>query len=213
VSNRNLDKSVDWAEIIKFFAALFAIMNPLGNIPVFLSVTDGRSDRERAHIAAVASGAVAAILGASVLVGALFLDAFGISIAGLRTAGGLIVLSIAYSLLQAQPSGMHHGAGDAAPQDDPAVYPLAMPLLAGPGAIATAIVFAHGAAGTAAHVGLVGVVVLMAALLYAAMRLAVPVSRLLGDAGMNVATRLMGIVLAAIAVQMIFAGARVLMQG
>ncbi len=204
---------MDWAEVIKFFAALFAIMNPLGNIPVFLSVTDGRSDRERARIAAVASVAVAAILGACVLVGALFLDAFQISIAGLRTAGGLIVLSIAYSLLHARPSGMHHAPGSAVPQDDPAVYPLAMPLMAGPGAIATTIVFAHGATGTAAHAGLVGVVVAMAALLYVAMRLAVPVSRLLGEAGMNVATRLMGIVLAAIAVQMIFAGARVLMQG
>ncbi len=203
---------MEWGEIVKFFAALFAIMNPVGNIPVFLSVTDGRSDAERARIATVAAIAVALILTACVLVGALVLEAFQISIAGLRTAGGLIVLSIAFSLLHARPSGMHHTAGDAAAQDDPAVYPLAMPLMAGPGAIATAIVFAHGASDPAGYGALIGVVVVMAAMLYLAMRLAVPASRLLGQAGMNVVTRLMGIILAAISVQMIFAGARVLMH-
>ncbi len=204
---------MEWTEIVKFFAALFAIMNPVGNIPVFLSVSEGRADAERARIAAVAASAVAVILVTCVLVGAVLLDAFQISIAGLRTAGGLIVLSIAYSLLHAKPSGMHHAPGDAQAQDDPAVYPLALPLMAGPGAIATTIVFAHEASGAAAHAALIGVAVVMAALSYVAMRLAVPASRLLGAQGMNIITRLMGIILAAIAVQMIFAGARVLAQG
>jgi MarC family membrane protein len=200
---------VDWGEIVKAFAALFAIMNPIGNIPIFLSVTDGKSDAERSRIAGVAAAAVAAILVACVLIGAELLRAFGISVAGLRTAGGLIILSIAYSLLHAKPSGMHHAPGDADPQENPAVYPLAMPLLAGPGAIATVIVFAHGATG---YVGLIGVVLVMAVLLFLGMRLAVPASRLLGDAGMNIITRVMGIILAAIAVEMVFAGARVLLR-
>ena len=138
---------MEWGEIAKFFAALFAIMNPIGNIPVFLSVTDGKSGGERFRIAAVAAGAVATILVVCVLIGADLLKAFGVSVAGLRTAGGLIILSIAYSLLHAKPSGMHHAASDADSndQENPAIYPLAMPLLAGPGAITTVIVFAHGA--------------------------------------------------------------------
>jgi MarC family membrane protein len=203
---------VTWAESIKFFAALFAIMNPIGNIPVFLSVTSEKSDPERSRVAAIAAIAVAVILIVCVLVGAALLDVFGISVAGLRTAGGLIVLSIAYSLLHAKPSGMHHAPADADPKESSAIYPLAMPLLAGPGAIATVIVFAHGATGVAAYASLIGVVLLMAALLFLGMRLAVPASKFLGEAGMNVITRVMGIVLAAIAVEMVFAGARVLMQ-
>jgi multiple antibiotic resistance protein len=187
-------------------------MNPIGNIPIFLSVTDGKSDAERSRIAGVAASAVAVILIVCVLIGAELLRAFGISVAGLRTAGGLIILSIAYSLLHAKPSGMHRGASDADAQENPAVYPLAMPLLAGPGAITTVIVFAHGASGATAYTGLIGVIVAMAVLLFLGMRLAVPASRLFGDAGMNIITRVMGIILAAIAVEMIFAGARVLLR-
>ena len=107
---------------------------------------------------------------------------------------------------------MHHAPGDADAQESPAVYPLAMPLLAGPGAIATVIVFAHGASDATAYAGLIGVVVVMSVLLFLGMRLAVPASRLLGDAGMNIITRVMGIILAAIAVEMVFDGARVLLR-
>lgn len=203
---------MDWGEVAKAFAALFAIMNPIGNIPIFLSVTDGKTDAERSRIAAVAAGAVAAILIVCVLIGTKLLQAFGISVAGLRTAGGLIILTIAFSLLHAKPSGMHHAPGDADAQESPAVYPLAMPLLAGPGAIATVIVFAHGASDATAYAGLIGVVVVMSVLLFLGMRLAVPASRLLGDAGMNIITRVMGIILAAIAVEMVFDGARVLLR-
>jgi MarC family membrane protein len=203
---------VEWGETVKFFAALFAIMNPVGNIPIFLSVTDGKSDAERSKIAAVASLGVAAILVVCVLIGAELLKAFGISVAGLRVAGGLIILSIAFSLLHAKPSGMHHDPADAGAQENPGIYPLAMPLLAGPGAIATVVVFAHDAHGAAAYASLIGVVAVMAALLFLGMRLAVPASRLLGTSGMNIITRVMGIILAAIAVEMVFAGSRVLLQ-
>jgi multiple antibiotic resistance protein len=203
---------VEWGDIAKYFAALFAIMNPIGNIPVFLSVTDGKSDAERSRIAMVAAAAVALILIVCVLIGAELLRAFGISVAGLRTAGGLIILSIAYSLLHAKPSGIHQSPTDATAQDNPAIYPLAMPMLAGPGAISTVIVFAHGASGASAYPGLIGVIAVMAVLLYLGMRISVPASRFLGNAGMNVITRMMGIILAAIAVEMVFAGARTLLQ-
>jgi multiple antibiotic resistance protein len=202
---------VEWSDLVRFFAALFAIMNPIGNMPIFLSVTDGKSPGERSGIALVAAISVAAILVACVLFGTQFLAAFGISVAGLRTAGGLIILSIAYSLLHAKPSGMHHDPGsESAAQPNPGIYPLAMPLLAGPGAIATVIVFAHNAHDGVAYGELIGVVVVMAVLLFVGMRLAVPASKLLGQSGMNIVTRVMGIILAAIAVEMVFAGARVL---
>jgi multiple antibiotic resistance protein len=203
---------MEWGETAKFFAALFAIMNPIGNIPVFLSITDGKTDAQRFRIAVVASIAVALILIACVLIGSELLRAFGISVAGLRAAGGLIILSIAYSLLHAKPSGMHQSPSDADAQDNPAVYPLAMPMLAGPGAISTVIVFAHDASSASTYSALIGVIVVMATLLFLGMRMSVLVSRFLGAAGMNVITRMMGIILAAIAVQMVFAGARALLQ-
>ena len=203
---------MDWGETVKFFAALFAIMNPIGGMPVFLSITEGKSDADRARIALVASAAVAVILVVCVLIGAELLKAFGISVAGLRTAGGLIILSIAYSLLHAKASGMHQAPADAEPQESPAVYPLAMPMIAGPGAISTVIVFAHGASAPSGYVPLIVVIALMAILTYLGMRMSVLASKVLGEAGMNVITRLMGIILASIAVEMIFDGARVLMQ-
>jgi len=201
-----------WSELVKFFAALFAIMNPVGNMPIFLSVTDGSSDAQRSRTALVAASAVAAILTTFILVGPGLLTVFGISVDALRAAGGLIILSIAYSLLNAKPSGVHHDPADAVAQENPGFYPLAMPLLAGPGAISTVVVFAHGARGAPAYTGLIGVVAAMAVLLFLGMRLAVPASRLLGTAGMNVITRVMGIILAAIAVEMLFAGARGLLK-
>lgn len=204
---------VEWGDIVKFFAALFAIMNPVGGIPVFLSVTEGKTDAERSGIAAVASIAVAAILIVCVLIGAELLRAFGVSVAGLRTAGGLIILSIAFSLLHAKPSGMHQSPEDARAQDNPAIYPLAMPMIAGPGAISTVIVFAHDPGNSSAYFALIGVILAMAVLVFLGMRMAVAASRLLGNAGMNVITRMMGIILAAIAVEMVFAGARGLLQG
>ena len=204
---------MEWSDIVKFFAALFAIMNPIGGIPVFLSVTDGKTDVERARIATVASIAVALILIVCVLVGVELLRAFGISVAGLRTAGGLIILSIAYSLLHAKPSGMHQSPEDVRAQDNPAIYPLAMPMIAGPGAISTVIVFAHGAGGASAYGALIAVIVVMAFLVFLGMRMAVLASKVLGPAGMNVITRMMGIILAAIAVEMVFAGGRALLQG
>jgi multiple antibiotic resistance protein len=203
---------MDWGELVRFFAALFAIMNPIGNMPIFLSVTEGRTDAERSRTAFVAATAVAAILSVCVLIGAQLLHVFGISVDALRTAGGLIILSIAYSLLHAEPSGMHHDPAEMVAQENPGVYPLAMPLLAGPGAIATVIVFAYGARGAPPYAGLIGVVLVMAVLLLLGMRLAVPASRLFGPAGMNIITRVMGIILAAIAVEMVFAGARGLLK-
>lgn len=202
---------MEWNDTVKFFAALFAIMNPIGGMPVFLSVTAGKSNSERARIALVCAASVAIILVVCVLLGAELLKAFGISVAGLRTAGGLIILSIAFSLLHAKASGIHQTAGDEEAQESPAVYPLAMPMIAGPGAISTVIVFAHGTQGATGYATLITVILLMTVLIYVGMRMAVVTSRYLGEAGMNVITRLMGIVLAAIAVEMVFSGARVLL--
>ncbi len=200
---------MDSAEFLRFLAAMLAIMNPIGGMPVFISLTSDRSPEERRRIALVASLAVLIVLIVTALAGEAILHFFGISIASFRVAGGIIVLLIALSMLQAKRSEVHHSAEEAAEgatKDSPAVFPLAIPMLAGPGAISTVIIYSHQAHGPGGWGAIAVVLLLMVVATFVGMRVAVPVAAALGTAGMNVTVRLMGILLAAIAVEMIAGG-------
>jgi multiple antibiotic resistance protein len=196
-------------EFLRFGAALFAIMNPFGAIPIFLSLTADNTPAERRRIGAVAALAVLVALLTTALVGQHVLSFFGISIGAFRTAGGLIILVLALSMLHGRQSSVHHSPveqQDGEAKDDPAVFPLAIPLIAGPGSIATVILYSGQAPGLAGYVVIGATIALLCLVLGLALRLAAPLSGLLGPTGMNVATRLMGMLLAAIAVEMIAAG-------
>jgi multiple antibiotic resistance protein len=196
-------------EFPRFAAALFAIMNPFGNIAIFLSITADRSPAERRRIATVTATAVLITLLVVAVLGEQILGLFDISVGSFRIAGGIIILILALSMLHAQPSGVHHSeqeedAGKA--KDNPAVFPLAIPLIAGPGSMATVILYsqhAHGLPG-AATIG--AVIVLMSGLLLLTLHASDRLSRYLGPTGLNVMTRLMGMLLAAIAVEMMVGG-------
>lgn len=153
---------------IKVFAALFAIMNPIANIPIFLSLTEGRSDAERRRIASVAIlGVVVASL-VSVFAGQAILTIFGLTIDDFCLAGGLIVLLIALAMLHGSSSSQHQPDPDEASKNvrgSVAVYPLTIPLLVGPGTISTLIVFDHAASLQDAQIGLgVGLFAMIAVL-------------------------------------------------
>jgi len=197
------------SEFVKFAAALFAILNPIGNTAIFLSVTSERSDAERQRIALMTSVAVLITLLVTAAVGQEILDLFGISVGSFRVAGGIIILLLALSMLHARPSGVHHSPAEEADgkeKDNPAVFPLAIPVIAGPGAMATVIVNIQHAHGIGGIVTIGGVIVFMCVVLLLVLRAANRLSSLLGPTGMNVLTRLMGMVLAAIAVEMIADG-------
>jgi multiple antibiotic resistance protein len=197
------------SEFVKFAAALFAILNPFGNTAIFLSVTADRSSAERHRIALITAAAVLVTLLAAAVVGEEILALFGISIGSFRVAGGVIILLIGLSMLHARPSGVHHSAEEEAAgqqKDNPAIFPLAIPVIAGPGAIATAILYAQHAEGIGGALTIGVVIVLMCAVLLLALRAADRLSSLLGPTGMNVLTRLMGMILAAIAVEMMAGG-------
>ena len=197
------------SEFVKFAAALFAILNPFGNTAIFLSVTADRSDAERRSIALVASVAVLITLVVAAVLGQEILALFGISIGAFRIAGGLIILLIALSMLHARPSGVHHSAQEEAEgqqKDNPAIFPLAIPVIAGPGAMATVILYAEHAEGLGGALAMGLVILLMCLVLLVMLRAAGRLSSLLGTTGMSVLTRLMGMVLAAIAVEMIAGG-------
>ncbi|TWU43482.1 hypothetical protein Q31b_25230 [Novipirellula aureliae] len=200
-------------EIVKFIAAIFVISNPVGAIPLFLSLTKEYTSHERRRAALLASVTVAAVLSVNIIVGERILNFFGISIPAFQVGGGIMILLIAVSMLKAQQSSMKHTQEEtveAADKDCIGAVPLGIPLIAGPGAISTVIIFAHRNDTMFDHLAMIGVCVALGLCVWISLRLADPIGLLLGRTGINIGTRLMGLVLAAIAVQFIFDGTHAL---
>jgi len=205
-----------WTEQIKYLVGIFAILNPFGAIPIYLSMMTDRRPEVMHRTAFKASVAVAIILTLAVWSGDSLLSFFGIGIPAFRIAGGLLVLLIAIAMFGAKTSPARHtdeeqAEGEA--KDDIAVVPLAIPLLAGPGAISLAIVDAHQAGNITGkltfNLGIISVVMIV----WLVMRLAEPIGKRLGTGGLNIATRVMGLLLAAMAVQFMADGMLELFPG
>ncbi|MBI1200296.1 MAG: NAAT family transporter [Phenylobacterium sp.] len=214
--------ALDLAFAIKVFAALFAIMNPIANIPVFLSLTEGCTEAQQRRIAGVALAGVTIGCAVSALAGGAILGFFGITVDDFRLAGGLLVLLIALDMLHGGASTQHKptdqemaadddGAGGAGP--DVAVYPLTMPLLVGPGTIATLVVFGQTAMAQHQLAGLAAGLVAFLALLGVSLFAAPMIGRRLSPRVTAIARRLMGMILAAIAVEMMVTSLRALFPG
>lgn len=198
------------------FAAIFFIVDPIGLVPIFLSMTSRHSAQKCRRMAWRACLTASVVLVFFALAGALVLDIFSLTLGAFRVAGGLLLLLTALDMLRAK-----HAATRTSPEeeeegvalDDIAIVPLAMPLLAGPGAIATAMVLIaqHGKTwqGSAAVVGAILLTMLIA---YVLLRSAQQVKRILGQTGIAVLERVFGLILAAIAVQFVFDGARELLH-
>ena len=200
---------MEFALATKLFAALFAIMNPLTNLPVFLSVTEGKTAKQHAAIAFTGALSTFVILVVVLFAGRYILGFFDITVNDFRISGGILILGIAFSMLHVQTSRMTHSAEESdegRQKDNPGLFPLAIPLLAGPGSMTTIIVFDHKAEGLDYKLLCVGVIFVVCALIYVTFALGERVSEWLGASGMNVVTRIMGMLLAAIAVGMIVNG-------
>ena len=182
-------------------AALFAIMNPLVAVPFFAAITEGQSIARRNRLATSATVAVAITLATAALFGDTILESFAISIGSFRIAGGIIVMLMGLGLIRsnARTDAGSEGSGNPASQ---AVCPIAIPLLAGPGAIASIIVHCDGATQTGDYVTLAAVLIAMVAIVYITLRVAIPVARYLGETGLTVASRLLGMIVIAIAIDM-----------
>ena len=204
------------SEQFKFLIGIFAILNPLGAIPIYLSLMEGRGSEEMRKTAFKTAVAVAVILISSVWVGDSFLLFFGIGMPSFRIGGGLLLLIIAISMFGARISLVQHNHAEqveAERKEDIAVVPLAIPLLAGPGAISLAIVDAHQAASWPDKFVFSAGIAAIALIVWAVLRLAEPIGKRLGTGGLNIATRIMGLILAAMAVQFIADGLLVLFPG
>ncbi len=207
---------MEWTGYIKIFTTLLAIVNPLGVIPIFVSLTGDLTDYERRHIARTTSITVAVVLITATLIGKPLLNFFGVSIASFKVGGGILLMLMAIAMMQAKHTEgkqTPEEAEEAEEKESIAVVPIGMPLLAGPGAISTVIIYAD-ASSQPAHIGLIIVGSLMVALLtWGSLNIAGPVSKMLSKTGINIVIRLMGLLLAAIAAEFIAGGLLQLLPG
>lgn len=204
------------SEYIKIFFALLAVANPVGIIPLFISMTGGMSKPAVNHTARKASLTVAVVMVASVFAGAALLGFFGIRIPAFRVAGGILVMMTAMHMLSARVGPTRHTPEEdreAVEKEDVSIVPLGIPLIAGPGTISTVIMYADKAKTWVDTLALTACGVLVALAVYATLRLAEPISRLLGRTGVNIITRVMGLILAAVAIEFLAGGLGELFPG
>ena len=183
---------------------LLAIVNPLACVPFFIHYTQDFSFAQRQRTVWISSFSAFAVIAASALMGLKILEFFSISLASFQVGGGLLLLISALSMLNAQPAEARSNAAemqDAAARASIAVVPLTIPLLTGPATMSTVVIYADKAKNFWQLATLVGYGVVIALATALCFSLAQPIARVLGKTGINVMTRLMGLILAALAVE------------
>lgn len=202
---------MDLATYIPAFVTLFVIIDPIGLAPLFVALTQGMTPRQRRSIAIRACLVAAALLTLFGLAGEAVLGFLGISMPAFRIAGGILLFLTALDMLFERRSARRQGTADAEPDgDDPSVFPLAIPLIAGPGSIATMILLTGQDDSTLNLIAIHGVMAVVIVFVFILFLLAAPLERLLGPTGINVVTRLLGMLLAALSVQFVIDGLQTL---
>ena len=202
---------LDWNEYLKFLAGLFAIVDPLGSIPLFVVLTANQNLLERVQTARMAALTVGGVLLGVLLSGEPVLSFFGISFGSFQIAGGILLLLMALSMVQAQVSPVKNTQEeleDAESRASVAVVPLGIPLLAGPGAMSAVILYAHRSNHPGHYLVIAGEILLVAFSVWLCFRAAPFFTRWLGRTGINVSTRLMGLIIAALGVEFISNGVK-----
>jgi len=188
---------------------LLAIVNPLAIVPFFIHYTQGFSRKQRQRTVMIASLSAFAVIATCAIVGLQVLAFFGISLASFQVGGGMLLLTSALSMLNAQPAEAKttpDEVNDASARASIAVVPLTIPLLTGPASMSTVVIYADQAKTFLQHAALVGYGVVIALATAVCFTLAEPIARVLGQTGINVMTRLMGLILAALAVEVMADG-------
>ena len=194
--------------LITFVAALFSMMNPIGNVGVFAGMTADRDAAEARRIAWTCAGAIAVTLLVVTWTGGALLQFFGINVHELRAAGGVIVLLIGLSMLRSDNAHRQTSTEAKADADrnQVAIVPLAIPIVAGPGTMATVIIAAERHPGIWAKIDLSIAAISLAAFTGLLFAYSKPIANWFGESDMGVVTRIMGMVLAAIAMGMLASG-------
>ena len=192
--------------LLTSFVALFIIIDPIGLTPVFIAITQGMDDTLRRKVALRSVLVSAFVISLFIVGGETVLGFIGISMPAFRIAGGILLFLTALDMLFQRRSKRRENQTEKELVDDPSVFPLAIPLIIGPGAIATVILIAGakpGLVGIASTVFITALVLLTVFVFFSA---ASRIEKLLGKTGIDVLTRLLGMLLAALAVQFVIEG-------
>ncbi len=196
-------------EYLKIFIGIFAILNPLGALPLYLSLTAHHTEQDKKYVALTAAKAATIILLVTLFFGELILSFFGISVNSFRVGGGILILLMAISMLHAQTSGAKNTEAErveASTRESIAIVPLAMPMLAGPGAISSIILYGNRAHDWTHYLIVSAEIMIVGIIIAILMRLSGKIAKQLGQTGMNIITRVMGLILAAISIEFISLG-------
>ncbi|AWH87112.1 YchE family NAAT transporter [Limnobaculum parvum] len=207
---------LDLSGYIKFLVGMFALVNPVGILPVFISMTNYQSPTARDKTNLTANLSVAIILWCSLFLGDAILHLFGISIDSFRIAGGILIVTIAMSMISGklgEDKQNKQEKTETAIRDNVGVVPLALPLMAGPGAISSTIVWSTRYNTWMDYLGFFVAIAFFSFCCWLLFRAAPLLVRLLGQTGINVVTRIMGLLLMSLGIEFIITGIKVSFPG
>lgn len=211
-----IDLSVYFSEYMKFFVGLFALVNPIGVLPVYISMTRYQTDHDRNKTNLNANLSVAIILWIALFFGESILRLFGISIDSFLIAGGILVVSIAMSMITGklgEDKQNPQEKSESVIRESIGVVPLALPLMSGPGAISSTIVWSSRYQSWDYLLGFSIAIAIFAFCCWLLFRAAPLLVRILGQTGINVVTRIMGLILMALGIEFIFTGVKAIFPG
>jgi multiple antibiotic resistance protein len=197
---------IDTAFLITAFVTMFVVIDPIGLAPLFVALTQGMSDQARRRIALRATVIAVFILLLFAAFGEAVLNFIGISMPAFRVAGGVLLFLTALDMLFERRTKRREDQTEEDEHDDPSVFPLAIPLIAGPGAIASVILLMGQRPGLEGTVMVLGVTGLVMVIVMCFFLVSGPIERALGKTGITVVTRLLGMLLAALSVQFVLDG-------
>jgi multiple antibiotic resistance protein len=198
-----------WTEYSRFFIALFVIIDPFAAVPIFLVLSRDYTRAEKRRVANITAVTVLAVLVAAALTGETLLQTMGTSLASFRVGGGIVLLIMALAMLRAQTDTTRTTPAEEAEAEDRnaiAVVPLAIPLLAGPGSISNVIIQMHRSDLELHGLFVIAIIALVCIFLWLVLRAAVAIGKFLGQTGLNIINRLFGLILAAIAIEIMANG-------
>ena len=212
-----MEIDINLAIYLQFFIGLFAIVNPFGSLPIFFSITAHQYEAERNHTSLVTSVSIGVILLVSLFFGKFILDAFSISLDSFRVAGGFLIVSIAMTMISGKlgehKQNKEEKNADVSEYENIGVVPLAMPIMAGPGAIGSTIVWGTRYHQVTDYIGFSVSIILFSVVCYILFRFSAPLVKKLGKTGSNVVTRIMGLILMALGIEITVAGLSNLFPG
>jgi multiple antibiotic resistance protein len=198
-------------ELLRAIVGIFVIVDPIGSVGIFLAVTNGFSQIKKEKAARFAGITVAAVLVVAALMGQAILDLFGIRLAAFSVAGGILFLILAVEMIRGEGVSQFHKLNERSEQlPAAAIVPLGVPLMAGPGAISTVILASPGSANWFETAILISSIAVLGLVTWLCFSYAQHIGKLIGDIGIQLISRIMGLILAALAVEYMVKGIQIL---